>query len=159
MANENAPISVNANNYFIRMQYPAFYKANAVKIVKFDRDYKKEIEYNFRGLFPSAISSIQVSYVSSDTLKMSATFQYDRYIAGKSTSLSQLIGNNNNLNPNNPKVSQSNINSVQSLDDISKKIVDSQKQVSNTDYSKVFTPSSPSNQSNQTTSSDWWRAL
>jgi hypothetical protein len=160
LTDENAPISTNVNNYFIRMQYPEYYKANSVKIIKFDRDYNREIEYNFRGLFPSSISSIQVSYISSDTLKMSATFQYDRYIAGRATSLSQLVGDNNNINPNNPQASQSNINSIQSLDDINKKIIDSQKQVFNTDYSKVFSTSpSSSNQSNQTTSGDWWRTL
>ena len=93
---ENAPISINDEGYFSRMQYPEFYKVNSVKIVKFDRDYEVEIEYNFRGLFPSSISSMQVSYVASDILKMSVTFNYDRYIAGKSTSLSQFIGNNNN---------------------------------------------------------------
>lgn len=160
--NENVPISMNANNYFVRMQYPKFYKANSVKIVKFDRDYKREIEYNFRGLFPSSISSIQVSYVASDTLKMSATFQYDRYIAGKATSLSQLIGNNNNLNPNNPQLQQSNINSVKSLDEISKKIIDSQQQVFSNDYSKVFGTPNPSlsNQSNQTTTiGESWKAF
>ena len=78
------------------MQYPEFYKVNSVRIIKFDKDYEVEIEYNFRGLFPSSISSMQVSYVSSDILKMSVTFNYDRYISGKSTSLSQFIGNNNN---------------------------------------------------------------
>jgi hypothetical protein len=93
---ENVPISINDDGYFSRMQYPEFYKVNSVRIIKFDRDYEVEIEYNFRGLFPSSISSMQVSYVSSDILKMSVTFNYDRYISGKSTSLSQFIGNNNN---------------------------------------------------------------
>lgn len=99
---ENAPISQNVNNYFVRMQYPAYYKANAVKIVKFDRDYQKEIEYNFRGLYPRNISSIPVSYINSDTLKVSATFSYDRYIAGKANSINEAFGDSNNQDQTQP---------------------------------------------------------
>lgn len=97
---ENAPVSQNRDAYFIRMQYPQYYKANAVRILKFDRDYQTEIEYNFRGLFPLNMSSLPVSYTSSDTLKVSVSFQYDRYIAGKASTFSEtVIGDNNNLNP------------------------------------------------------------
>jgi hypothetical protein len=103
---ENSSISQNNQGYFSRMQYPAYYKSNATRIIKFDRDYKQEIEYNFIGLFPSTISSIPVSYVASDTLKMSATFQYDRYIAGKSLSINQYLGNSNNKEPTEPTTTQ-----------------------------------------------------
>lgn len=75
------------NDYFIRMQYPSTYKSDQTKIIKFDRDYRIEFEYNFRGLFPSAISSIPVAYSASDVLKVAVTFEYDRYIAGKTASL------------------------------------------------------------------------
>lgn len=101
---ENAPISQNRDAYFVRMQYPQYYKANTVRIVKFDRDYQTEIEYNFRGLFPINMSSIPVSYMTTDTLKVSASFQYDRYIAGKTSTFNEfIIGNNNNLNPFQPQ--------------------------------------------------------
>ena len=104
LAGENAPINQNVNNYFVRMQYPQYYKANQVRILKFDRDYRREIEYNFRGLFPLNMSSIPVSYVASDTLKVSVSFQYDRYIAGATNSFNQfVVGNNNNLNPLQPQ--------------------------------------------------------
>ena len=79
------PIS---NDYFIRMQYPSTYKSDQTRIIKFDRDYRVELEYTFRGLFPTAISSIPVSYGASEILKVSATFEYDRYICGKTTSVS-----------------------------------------------------------------------
>ena len=116
LSGENAPISQNVNNYFVRMQYPAYYKANAVKIIKFDRDYQREIEYNFRGLYPRNISSIPVSYMSSDTLKVSATFSYDRYIAGKSNSFDEsIVGDSNNQDPSQ---TQSGQQSPQSADDI-----------------------------------------
>jgi hypothetical protein len=100
LAGENAPINQNVNNYFVRMQYPQYYKANQVRILKFDRDYRREIEYNFRGLFPLNMSSIPVSYVASDTLKVSVSFQYDRYIAGRTSTFDQFVArDSNNLNP------------------------------------------------------------
>lgn len=102
LAGENVPVGVEVDNYFIRMQYPEYYKANSVKITKFDRDYKKEIEYNFRGFFPSAISSLQVGYSQSDILKMSATFTYDRYIAGRASSLDIFQGIDNNKESTQP---------------------------------------------------------
>ena len=79
-----------------RMQYPEYYKTDRTTITKFDRDYNQEIMYSFVGLFPFQISSIPVSYNGSDTLKMSASFYYDRYIAGKSLSLNEFNGDNNN---------------------------------------------------------------
>lgn len=93
---ENPRVSQNNQGYFVRMQYPENYKTNSTRIIKFDRDYDQEIEYKFIGLFPSDISPIAVSYVSSDTLKVSVTFKFDRYIAGRSNSVNEYIGNDNN---------------------------------------------------------------
>jgi hypothetical protein len=92
-----APVNQNSDAYLFRMQYPEYYKSNQTTITKFDKDYNQEIEYTFRGLFPSAIASLGVSYSASNILSMGVTFQYDRYIAGKSSSLSGLLGNNNNF--------------------------------------------------------------
>ena len=119
LAGENAPINQNINNYFVRMQYPQYYKANQVRILKFDRDYRREIEYDFRGLFPLNMSSIPVSYMTSDTLKVSVSFQYDRYIAGKTNTFNQFVARDgNNFNPLQPQ----NIPSApQSAEDISRK--------------------------------------
>jgi hypothetical protein len=91
--------SPTSNDYFIRMQYPSSYKSNQTKIVKFDRDYNREIEYTFRGLFPVAISSIPISYGTSDVLKVAATFEYDRYICGKTTSISVFNNTSENRDP------------------------------------------------------------
>jgi len=93
-------ITQNRNDYISRMQYPEYYKSNFTKIVKFDRDYNQEIEYRFVGLFPYAISSIPVSYESSQILKMTAIFKYDRYVAGRSLSINQFIGDSNNNQSN-----------------------------------------------------------
>jgi hypothetical protein len=90
------PVSQNRKDYISRMQYPEYYKCDYTKIVKFDRDYGQEIQYNFIGLFPFQIASIPVSYASSEILKMNAIFQYDRYIAGKILSLNEINRDNNN---------------------------------------------------------------
>ena len=76
--------------YFYRMRYPrgsSGYKCDKTKIVKFNVDYRSEIEYTFFGLFPINLSSTPVQYGSSDVLRTNVTFSYERYIAGKETSL------------------------------------------------------------------------
>ena len=77
--------------YFYRMRYPkgnSGYKCDKTKIVKFNVDYKKEIEYTFIGMFPINLASTPVQYGNSDVLRVNCTFNYERYIAGESTNLS-----------------------------------------------------------------------
>jgi len=85
--------------YYYRMRYPKDYKCDKTKIIKFDRDHKKELEYTFIGLFPKNLSSIPVSYGTSDILKVNVAFEYERYIAGKSTSKSVATGTSGNRGP------------------------------------------------------------
>lgn len=75
-------VGQSKDGYFIRMQYPDYYKANSTKILKFDRNYQREIQYTFYGLFPYDISAPVVSYTSSEILKVTVNFKYDRYVAG-----------------------------------------------------------------------------
>lgn len=99
----NLPINTNIDEgYFIRMQYPEYYKSNRTSIVKFDRDYQKEIEYTFIGLYPYNIASIPVSYSSSDIMKIQATFKIDRYVVGKSYSINIARIDDNNKDPIQP---------------------------------------------------------
>ncbi len=93
------PVSQGYRNYFVRMQYPEYYKCNNTKIIKFDRNYQTEIEYTFVGLWPIAMSSPTISYIQSDALKVSVSFQYDRYIAGRALSINYYNGDSNNLTP------------------------------------------------------------
>ena len=99
IAGVSNPIQQESQAYFVRMQYPKYYKSESTKIIKFDRDYNAEIEYNFIGLFPLSISSIPVSYSSSNIMLINVSFQFDRYIAGRTTSLSIYQNINNNLIP------------------------------------------------------------
>jgi hypothetical protein len=91
----------NELNYFTRMQYPEDYKTNTTQIVKFDRDYRRQLIYNFVGLFPIALNPIEVGYSESNILKVNATFNYDRYIVGQIDSLSEKSGFSNLLNATN----------------------------------------------------------
>ncbi len=89
---KNSP-SVRKDNlgYFYRMRFPrgsSGYKCDKTKIVKFNIDYRSEIEYTFFGLFPTNLSPTTVQYGGSDVLRLDVTFNYERYIAGKITSLS-----------------------------------------------------------------------
>jgi len=89
--NQNTPFNKTSLGYFYRMRYPrgnSGYKCDKTKIVKFNLDYRSEIEYTFFGLFPVIVNSTPVQYGNSTVLKANVTFNYERYIAGKETSLS-----------------------------------------------------------------------
>ena len=90
-------VSPSRDGYFFRMRYPEEYKFDSTKIVKFDRDYNKQLEYTFYGLFPIALNSTPVSYANSDILKVSASFNFDRYVCGKTSSYAVYSGSDNNL--------------------------------------------------------------
>lgn len=89
-------VQISRKNYITRYQYPNYYKSDTTKIIKFERDYNRELEYNFIGLFPSSMNSISVSYQESSIMTLGVTFTYDRYIPGKVSSLEESRGNDNN---------------------------------------------------------------
>lgn len=74
------------DGYYFRMRYPDEYKCSASRIIKFDRDYRNYIEYTFYGLFPLTLNSTAISYESSGILKASASFNYERYVCGRTYS-------------------------------------------------------------------------
>lgn len=80
-----------------RMKYQSEYKCDSTKIVKFERDYNRYIEYNFYGLYPKTMNATAVSYEKSDLLKIGVTFSYDYYVSGKVDSKSVSNGTSNNL--------------------------------------------------------------
>jgi len=90
------PVNQRNANYFIRMQYPEYYKTNYTRIIKFDRDYNQEIEYTFVGFWPISMGAPTLTYTQSEVLKISATFKFDRYIAGRALSINGVIGDDNN---------------------------------------------------------------
>ena len=74
------------DTYHYRMNYPITYKSQTTTITKFERNYRQNIEYSFRGLYPIELNSTVVQYQNSQVLKATAAFNYDRYVCGKTKS-------------------------------------------------------------------------
>ena len=85
-------VDPSGDSYYFRMRYPDEYKSNDTRIVKFEKNHFQFLEYRFVGLFPKALNSTRVSYQNSQVLKATATFSFDRYICGESSSLARSLG-------------------------------------------------------------------
>jgi len=83
--------------YNFKLNYPEQYRSESTKIVKFEKNYRQSIEYNFKGLYPLALDSTRVQYQRSQVLKASCSFAYERYVCGKASSFSQRTGTNENF--------------------------------------------------------------
>jgi len=78
--------SVKDENFYYRVKYPVEYYGY-LKITKFERtgeknrykDLNANLTYNFVGVFPTAVSSMPISYESSQLLKVTVSFSYLRY--------------------------------------------------------------------------------
>ena len=67
--------------YHYRMNFPESYRCErGLKIIKFERNYKSSLEYEFIGAYPVSVSSMPVSYDSSSLLKCSVSMTYLRYV-------------------------------------------------------------------------------
>ena len=74
-------------NYFYRSKYPDEYMADqGLKIIKFERDHNRSMEYEFFRTFPLAINSMPVTYDASSLLKCTVSMCYIRYILRKPSS-------------------------------------------------------------------------
>ena len=89
----NSGSDPSSNSHYFQLNYPSSYKSNETRIVKFERDYSRFLEYRFIGLFPLSLNSVRVSYQGSQVLKASAAFSFDRYICGESGSLARDLRN------------------------------------------------------------------
>lgn len=83
-AGEPAAGSELGRNVYRRLNYPNFYKMDNMKIYKFERDYRKVLEYNFVNAFPKSVATVAVSYGAADILKVTVTFNFDRYVVKRS---------------------------------------------------------------------------
>ena len=74
-------------NYFYRSKYPDEYMADqGLRIIKFERDHNRSMEYEFFRTFPLAINSMPVTYDASSLLKCTVSMCYIRYILSKPSS-------------------------------------------------------------------------
>jgi hypothetical protein len=72
---------VNKPGYFRRMAYPEYYKVSEMSITKFERNISGEhLKYTFINAFPKSMTAIPVAYGAADLLKVTVSFNYDRYI-------------------------------------------------------------------------------
>ena len=72
---------IYSSNYYRRMRYPDSYKSSSMFITKFERDIEgPTIRYQFINAFPKLVTAVPVSYGGADVLRVSVSFNYDRYI-------------------------------------------------------------------------------
>ena len=67
-------------HYYRRFAFPDDYKVDSLTIVKFEREVKNQLIYQFINAFPKGLTSIPVSYGPAELLKVTVTFNFDRYI-------------------------------------------------------------------------------
>ena len=82
----------SSDTYHFKMKYPDEYKSNDTRVVKFERNHSQFLEYRFIGMFPLSLNSTRVSYQNSTVLKATATFSFDRYVCGETSSLARALG-------------------------------------------------------------------
>ena len=71
--------------FYRRFKYPNDYKCDTMSITKFEKDIERTLMYEFRNAFPKSITSLPVTYGAADLLKVTVTFNYDRYIVTRSS--------------------------------------------------------------------------
>jgi len=63
--------------------YPSTYKVDTLYISKVERNLGPQLDYQFINAFPKGMTAIPVSYGGADLLKVTVSFNYDRYIVSK----------------------------------------------------------------------------
>ena len=80
-AGENLQTALETRNYFYRVNFPNDYQTDALYVTKFERDvFGTALEYKFIRAYPISITSMPVSYDSSQLLKCTVSFTYIRYV-------------------------------------------------------------------------------
>jgi hypothetical protein len=93
--NEDNRGGLGSDTYNYRMNFPKNYRGG-IKISKFERSYGGEktnsnqkigrtLEYYFKSAYPISMTSIPVSYNSSELLKCTVSFTYSRYYLGSNS--------------------------------------------------------------------------
>ncbi len=70
--------------FYRRFKYPNDYKCDTMSITKFEKNIERTLMYEFRNAFPKSITSLPVTYGAADLLKVTVSFNYDRYIVTRS---------------------------------------------------------------------------
>jgi hypothetical protein len=101
------------------MNYPKEYRCEGLKIIKFERNRRNSLEYEFVGAYPISVSAMPVSYDSSSLLKCSVSMTYLRYVitdvkaATQQPKVSTTAQKPDQSNTQKPPVAQENASDVQ----------------------------------------------
>tara|TARA_B100001250_G_scaffold157038_1_gene134960 strand:- start:941 stop:1708 length:768 start_codon:yes stop_codon:yes gene_type:complete len=92
-------------NYSYRMKFPNTYKG-PLEVTKFEKNINskqsvKPLTYRFVNAFPLSISSMPVTYDSSDLLKCNVSFAYSRYYIDTGTTVAEFTNPSAQANYNN----------------------------------------------------------
>ena len=47
------------DGYHFKLHYPEEYRSESTKIIKFEKNYRQFLEYNFRGLYPINLTNLE----------------------------------------------------------------------------------------------------
>jgi hypothetical protein len=97
---ERGNIGATFPNYFYRVRYPEDYMApSGFKVIKFERNYRSTLEYEFINAYPISVSSMPVSYDSSSLLKCTVSMNYIRYVLNKGVGPNETVGSSSPTTP------------------------------------------------------------
>jgi len=78
-------VGLGEAGFYRRFKYPNDYKCDTMSITKFEKNIERTLIYEFRNAFPKSITSLPVTYGTADLLKVTVSFNYDRYIVTRSS--------------------------------------------------------------------------
>ena len=79
-----ASVDLDEKAFYRRFRYPDDYKVNAMTITKFEKNIERTLMYEFKNAFPKSITSLPVTYGTADLMKVTVSFNYDRYTVSRS---------------------------------------------------------------------------
>ena len=82
-------LSETSDNYYRRMRYPDDYKSQSMFVTKFEKDFQYRIDYQFYNIFPKMMTAVPLSYGGAEILKLTVSFNYDRYIVNPKRRISR----------------------------------------------------------------------
>ena len=81
---DNDGIGPGQRGFYRRFKYPNDYKCDTMSITKFEKNLGRTLLYEFVNAFPKSITPIPVTYGAADLLKVTVSFNYDRYVMTRS---------------------------------------------------------------------------
>ena len=79
-----ADVDLDEKAFYRRFRYPDDYKVDSMTITKFEKNIERSLMYEFKNAFPKSITSLPVTYGTADLMKVTVTFNYDRYVVNRS---------------------------------------------------------------------------